>query len=274
MRRVNILGKTYELFPDTLRKYDGYYYNGEVYDHAPIDVKTIGYVVEEKQKIAICKKTHKKLYPVLYIFVGLSGIVTLGLCLAVILFDVNVPHWTIEQNRDNVIEDLDDGVTRTSRTFAYSEYVTYDGENVLLFFDSKNKNIEVSVTIGEDTSEYLPFVKAFSVPMQLPLNEQEITEGVLHIKAGDEITDYPLVVEYLVNNTPTLKVGNISDNIEANKRYELGVTGNPMLPEETKDNDDYKNYEDSNTNFESFEKITYKNPDEPLEGESEDLSNE
>lgn len=274
MRRVNILGKTYELFPDTLRKYDGYYYNGEVYDHAPIDVKTIGYVVEEKQKIAICKKTHKKLYPVLYIFVGLSGIVTLGLCLAVILFDVNVPHWTIEQNRDNVIEDLDDGVTRTSRTFAYSEYVTYDGENVLLFFDSKNKNIEVSVTIGEDTSEYLPFDKAFSVPMQLPLNEQEITEGVLHIKAGDEITDYPLVVEYLVNNTPTLKVGNISDNIEANKRYELGVTGNPMLPEETKDNDDYKNYEDSNTNFESFEKITYKNPDEPLEGESEDLSNE
>lgn len=274
MRRVNILGKTYELFPDTLRKYDGYYYNGEVYDHAPIDVKTIGYVVEEKQKIAICKKTHKKLYPVLYIFVGLSGIVTLGLCLAVILFDVNVPHWTIEQNRDNVIEDLDDGVTRTSRTFAYSEYVTYDGENVLLFFDSKNKNIEVSVTIGEDTSEYLQFDKAFSVPMQLPLNEQEITEGVLHIKAGDEITDYPLVVEYLVNNTPTLKVGNISDNIEANKRYELGVTGNPMLPEETKDNDDYKNYEDSNTNFESFEKITYKNPDEPLEGESEDLSNE
>lgn len=274
MRRVNILGKTYELFPDTLRKYDGYFYDGEVYDHAPIEVKIIGYVIEEKRKIAICKRTHRELYPVLYTIVGLSGIVTLGLCFAVVLFDVDVPHWTMEQNRDEIIGDLDDGVTRTSRTFAYSEYVTYDGENILLFFDSKNKNIEVSVSIGEKTSEYLPYDKAFRVPMQLSLNEQEITQGVLHIKAGDEITDYPLVVEYLVNKAPTLEVGNITDNIEANKRYEAGAPGETVLPGETKDNDDYKNYEDSNTDFESFEKITYKNPDEPLEGESEDVSDE
>ena len=274
MKRVNILGKTYELLPDTLRKYDGYYYDGEVLDRAPVNSKIVGYVVEEKQKIAICKRVRKELYPVLYAVVGLAGIVTLSLCVAVILFDVEVPHWTIEQNGDDVVGVLDDGVTRTSRTFAYSEYVTYDGENVLLFLDSKNKDAEIAVTAGGITSTYLPVTEAFSVPIQLSINEQEITQGILHLKVGEEITDYPLVIEYLASNTPTLSVGNISDNIEANRQYEEGVPGQSMLLEETKDKNDYKTYEDSNSNFESFNKITYKNPDEPLEGESEDESNE
>lgn len=50
MKRVNILGKTYELLPDTLRKYDGYYYGGEVMDHAPVNSKIVGYVVEENRR--------------------------------------------------------------------------------------------------------------------------------------------------------------------------------------------------------------------------------
>ena len=52
---------------------------------------------------------------------------------------------------------------------------------------------------------------------------------------------------------------------------EISIISIKKLP---KDKNDYKTYEDSNSNFESFNKITYKNPDEPLEGESEDESNE
>lgn len=274
MKRVRILGKSYELLPDTQRKYDGYFYNGEVLDHAPVNTVIVGYVVEEKQKIAICKKTHKEFYPVVYALTGLAGIVTLGLCVAVLLFDVDVQHWTVQQNGDDIVGELDDGIIRTSRSFAYSEYVTYDGANVLLFLDSKNKDAEISLTVGDISSDYANIGDAFSIPMELPLKEQEITQAILHVKMGDEIADYPLVIEYLASTKPVLEVGNITDNIEANRLYENGVSGNEMLPNATKDNDAYKTFEDSNTDFESFEKITYKNPNEPLEGVGEDEDDE
>lgn len=257
MRKIRIDGKVYELLPDNQRRYDGYYYRGEITERSPVDTRIIGHIVEDKTKIAICRKDSKALRRVLYVGTGISGAVVLLFSIVVIGFDVDVPHWELDRNGDDIIGELDNGIRKETRKFTYSQYTTYDGENVLLFVTSKNGG-EVSITVNGKTSEYVPIDQAYNIPMNLELDSEQIVEGTLNFKRGDSIEEYPIVVEYLNTTKPQLPVGNIAD-IEVGRELWDGVSSNTeSMLKETSAADDENITATTEANFAEFPVIEPK----------------
>lgn len=238
MRKIKINGKSYELLPDNQRRYDGYYYRGEITDRSPVDTRVIGHVVEEKTKIAVCRKDNKVLRKAVYVGTGVAGVAVLCFSVLVIGFDVDVPHWELSRNGDDIVGELDTGIRKESRKFSYSQYVTYDGTDVLLFVTSKNGG-EISLTIDGVSSEYVPVDQAYSIPMQLNLGAEQITQGILKLKHGDSVEEFPIVVEHLNTTKPDIAMGDISDKEFAQEQWSETLTsGESMLKETTSEDDE------------------------------------
>lgn len=264
--KITIEDKPYELHKDELRKYDGFFYGGQILDRLPIDARIIGYVVEDKLKIAVCRKTYQKYYPLLYGLVGISGIAVLVFSILVIGFDVEVVSWLPTRNRDNVIGKLDDGTVKEDGGLKYSQYATYSNGNLSLYVEGKQK-AEVSVTVDGVTSTYTPVAESYRIPITLELGKQEITQGSLNYKIGESINSYPLIVEHLDVEKPDLPKGNILDNKEARYQVEQSKPTDSMIAHPTEE--EAVDNKQVATDFENFDIVTFKDINEPLDPQDE-----
>lgn len=264
MARIKIGGVKYVLHPDNLRRYDGYYLDGDITDIAPLDTYVIGYVVDDKLKIAICKKYHKHLYPILYGGIGIGAVVVI--CMCVIAFNprIEVPHWT-PTAREDVVGELEWGDVRTNTKFAYNQYATYDGEFVNLYVDSKDK-VDIAVKVGELCSEFLPVTN--KVPMGVDMEPQEIREAKLLVRSGDSVEEYPLVIERFNTVQIELRQGTDEDYQRGLDEAAIAQEANRPKDESSADDRNWNNYVEEDTDFASFPVITYKDPDTSyLDGE-------
>lgn len=271
MAKIKIGGVEYTLYTDELSRYDGYYYKDDILKYEPIDTRVVGYVKEDGMRIAICKATHKKLYPFIYGGFGVATVAVGIMCVIAFNPHIEVPHWE-PGNHDNVIGELDDGNVQISKKFKYNQYATYDGENVTVAVYSKGK--EFALKVGEMQSDY---VKSGTnlIPMALDILPQDIRQAKLLVKSGDEVEEYPLVIERF-NNTPVELAQGSEDDFEAGVSEMGGVLQEiaPKDPEPEYDPDTaWNNYTDNDYNFEDFPVI--KDPQskgryDPVEEEEED----
>lgn len=217
MARIKINGESYKIYRDERDRYSWYYYRGELTERAPYDTRVVGYVRSSKELIAICKKINHKLNKAVYYGTALSGVLVCVSALLVFNMNIEVPEWV---QREVIQRDtLDDGVQRVSSRLAYSEYATYDGNNVLLYVSSK-KNADIALRFGDITTDFVNVKDGYSIPMDLDIEEQGMVQGVLLYRIGDKIDEYPLVVEYPITETIQLAQGSEED---AKQAYEEAV---------------------------------------------------
>lgn len=198
MSKIKIEDVEYTLYTDELSRYDGYYFKGEIHKYEPVDSRVIGYVKEDSMKIAICKATHKKLYPFIYGGFGVATLAVFVMCFLAFNPQIEVAHWE-PKSSDNIIGELDDGNVQVSKKFKYNQYATYDGENVTVAVYTKGS--DYALKVGELQSEYVQSGTSL-IPMDLDLQPQDIRQAKLLVKKNDEIEEYPLVIERF-NYTPT-----------------------------------------------------------------------
>lgn len=217
MARIKINGESYKIYRDERDRYSWYYYRGELTERAPYDTRVVGYVRSGKELIAICKKINHKLNKAVYYGTALSGVLVCVSALLVFNMNIEVPEWV---QREVIQRDtLDDGVQRVSSRLAYSEYATYDGNNVSLYVSSK-KNADIALRFGDTTTDFVNVKDGYSIPMDLDIAEQGMVQGVLLYRIGDKIDEYPLVIEYPIIETVQLAQGSEED---AKQAYEEAV---------------------------------------------------
>lgn len=268
MSKIKIEDVEYTLYTDELSHYDGYYFKGEIHKYEPVDSRVIGYVKEDSMKIAICKATHKKLYPFIYGGFGVATLAVSVMCFLAFNPQIEVAHWEPE-SRDNIIGELDDGNVQVSKKFKYNQYATYDGENVTVAVYTKG--FDYALKVGELQSEYVQSGTSL-IPMDLDLQPQDIRQAKLLVKKNDEIEEYPLVIERF-NYTPTeLALGSDKD-FEAGVNEMGGVLEQiaPEEPAEAVDPDtEWNNYTDNDYDFENFPVIKDPQYEQYYEMEEED----
>lgn len=210
MKKIKINGVYFDIHEDTERRYDSYYYRGEVFDHSPVGTRVCGYIQDDNVKVAICQKCYKLVPRVVYGSTAVVGVCVVVLGAVVLGRNVVVPHYMQVDSRDDVIGELDKGVEKASGKLIYSSYATYNGKNVSIFVDGKNKG-EVSVSVGDVSSEYLPIGEAYQISIALNLKPEDIAQGTLHIRQGNSVSDHSIVIEYLNDATPKIAAGSIED---------------------------------------------------------------
>lgn len=198
MRKIKVDGKVYEVNSGELRRYNGYLYKGQLYEHEPLDTYVVGYITEEGENIGVCKKSWKHLLPVLYAGIGVMAVCTVAFGVFVFNEEYHVTPWTqtFADGGDGSGE-LDDGMAKGDRKFSYSRYATYDGEYVSLLYDTSYSNAEVALKIKGEVTEFRNIKEASIIPMSFSLENEEVVEGVLMLRRGSEVEEYPLAVERL-----------------------------------------------------------------------------
>lgn len=246
MRRIKALGKDWEFHEDKRYKYDGYILNDEIYPERPAGSEITGYIRNGAQYLAICKRSYVKAYPIIYLCAGVLAMSVLLLSYkAICSIDVDVPRYSFESNRDDVVGELDEGVVKGSSKLAYSQYCTYDGENVAMYVEAKNCDIQL--VFGSEKSEIVPVEQASKIPMHITMEVEDVLDGtMIVIEKGKEKT-YPVTVEYLKNETPTLSTHDAHVEVQQTLAREV--------IEETIDNDNINAYVETDTDFENFDVV-------------------
>lgn len=262
MRKVKVDGLTYELHTDTKQYYDYYWLKGEVYEHAPIDTEVIGYIIQNKSVIGICKRVSAAMKPVAYTIIGVLSAFVLVIGAFVFTRNYDVVKWNRFENQDDVIGALDDGVVEVSKKFSYSQYAVYDGSVLSLFYDT-DKPVDIAVDVEGVRTEFLTSDIGYKQPIILDLAPEDILNGNLIVRDGENISEYPIVIERLVTSEPViLALGNESDRIEALQEFEgIIQQGKPEESVSVQDgNLNISTVTDDNVNvdFASFEVFTYK----------------
>lgn len=244
MKKVTYDGVDYPIKDGELRKYDYYFYKGDLYEELPEKTLVDGYFVVECNKVGYCKRDLGNANLLI-----VAGVSVLCVCIggffgarALQAFNVEVPHFEWTKNKDNVIGDLDDGVVKASRKLSYSQYATYDGESVSMWIDSKDSSAEVQLVYGETSSSYVPVADSYNIPIGLGIEPQDVVEVIMNYKKGDKVIEYPVTVEYLQNEVPTIEMGNEDD-------YALAHT---QPTEEETVVSDINEYQETNIDFENF----------------------
>ena len=261
-KKIVINNTKYQLYEDSLRNYDGYILitGDTVLDKKPKDHVVIGYIIDSGQKIAVCKKSYEKLAP---IFIGGVSILAAGFLAGLFIFlrnatNVDVPHFTF--NRDNVIESLDDGVTKEKDGLTYSEYGTYDGTNASVYVKSRHKDATLKLVFGDVESEEVPITEAYSIPINLNINVEDAISGTMIYKRGDTEIPYSIILEYANTVAPSLQMG---EDVPRETTAEIKKTPDETSEGETIVND-INEYKESEADFGNFE-VLNDHPDEALE---------
>lgn len=247
MRKVTYEGKEYTIKEGELRRYDYYFYKDEIFEEQPEKTLVEGYFVVEGSKVGYCKKDLGKGNMVI-----IAGVSLLCICAggfigfkALSSTNIEVPHFEWTANKDNVIGELDDGVVKANKKLSYSQYATYDGESVAMWVDSKDATAEVQLVYGDASSSYVAVEDSYSIPISLGIEPQDVVEVTMNYKKGDKVVEYPVTVEYLQNEAPTLEMGDKDD-------YDLSKSQAESLATEETIVNDINEYQETDTDFENF----------------------
>lgn len=198
VKKIKVDGKVYKVNSDDLRHYDGYIYKGELLKHAPVDTVVVGYITEGNENIGVCKKSLVKLVPVLYGGIALSAVSVIAFGVFVFNQEYHVTPW-IRTTADggNGTGELDDGTEKVNKKFSYTRYLTYDGSNVSLSYATDYRDAEIALSVDGKVTEYKSAKDAYSFPMDLELLNEDVKEGVLLLRRGESVEEYPIIVENL-----------------------------------------------------------------------------
>lgn len=255
-KKIQIGDTNYILYEDKLRTYDGYVYgNDEVLDEKPEGTNIIGYIMDSGQKIAVCKKSYDKYggIAVAACAVVAVAVITASVCAISKVTNVDVPHFSF--NRDNVVEDLDDGVKKEAEGFQYSEYGTYDGHNASVFTKAKHGDATVQLVFGDVKSDVYKAGDTASIPLTIDIPVEDIGVGKLVYTRGDVVKEYPLVLEYTSTVKPDIPLGNDTSGINVPEtRVDVQLEPSEVAPGETIPND-VNEYKESDVDFSNFDTL-------------------
>lgn len=255
-RKIQIGDTKYILYEDKLRMYDGYVYgNDEVLDEKPAGTNVIGYIMDSGQKIAVCKKSYDKYGSVAVMVSAVIAIAVVSVSIHVIskVTDVDVPHFSF--NRDNVVEDLDNGVKKEAEGFQYSEYGTFDGNNASVFTKAKHGDATVQLVFGDVKSDVYKAGDTASIPLAIDIPVEDIGVGKLVYTSGDVVKEYPIVLEYTSTVKPDIPLGNDTSGINVPEtRVDVQLEPTEVAPGETIPND-VNEYKESDVDFSNFDTL-------------------
>lgn len=256
-KKIQIGDTNYILYEEKLRMYDGYVYDSdEVLDEKPEGTNIIGYIMDSGQKIAVCKKSYDKYGPAVVGACAVLAVAVIGVSVFALskVTNVEVPHFSF--NRDNVIEDLDDGVKKEAEGFQYSEYGTYDGENASVFTKAKHGDATVQLVFGDVKSDVYKAGDTSSIPLPLDIPVEDIGVGKLVYTRGDVVKEYPLVLEYTSTVKPDIPLGDggASGINVPETRVDVQFEPTEVAPGETIPND-VNEYKESDVDFSNFDTL-------------------
>lgn len=231
MRSVTVNGKRYKVHAldmDTHYSHSVYYARNKLHDGKLFTDYPYGYIVIDDENI-LCYHNNvvRKYLEVLPV-----GILGVFLLLSVLLafIPVELPDFSLQKNRDNVVESLDFGVSKLSGGIRYSKYAIYDGKYVGVYISSPMKNREFAVRVNGVTS---PYSKSTQIETDLKMEISSVTDGELLIKKNEDVDTYPIVIEYLQPANLELPIGEAEiETVESNKDLENFDTYSVVSPKE------------------------------------------
>lgn len=216
--RIRINKKWVSVVTDTgLRSCDGYYYRGHIVANVPLNADFKGYADVNDTTYAVYGINWHRLRFLGYGALGVGGVAVVMSFVYLMADPTTLPEWSQTFVRDAVEESLDTGVINNQklkgRKISYNQYVALIDGALWPVATSTGGNVEAYIQVGDTKSDTFTIGSSAASSVPWTADTAGTTTGTLVCTVGDVVTEYPIVIEKIVDfDAPIIPAGELAQD--------------------------------------------------------------